>query len=133
MSGLVNRQVGRSKVYQGALGSPLKCPAEPLYGVALLDRHGGLLGAGATTTLPGEVQVPPGVDLRTRDVRCYLGEDRGHLGGRRFPLVSATWVSVKSRRMRIGIYMESGERHITPELVDPDLGVIAAILSAQVA
>jgi hypothetical protein len=133
MSGLVDRRAGRSKVYQGALGSPLTCPVEPLYGVALLDRHGGLLGAGATASLPGEVEVPPGVDLRARDVRCYLGEDRGHLGGRRFPLVSATWVSVKSKRVRIGIYMESGERHITPDQLDPDLGAIAAILSAQVA
>ena len=52
--------------------------------------------------------MPLGLNLRTHDLRSYLGEDRGFLRPRRFPLVSATWVQVKSRRVRVGIYVESG-------------------------
>jgi hypothetical protein len=119
-------------VYQGVLSPSAKSLGEPVYGVVLLDRHGGLLGASTATSLPGEVAMPLGVNLRTHDLRSYLGEDRGFLRPRRFPLVSATWVQVKSKRVRVGIYMESGDAHVSADGLDPDLGSIAAILSAQV-
>ena len=133
MGTFVQRAAGRSLVYQGALAPSFKPPAEPVYGVVLLDGRGCLVGAGAAASLPGEVEMPSGVDLRTQDLRGYLSEERRYLGGRRFPLVSATWVSVKSRRVRVGIYMESGQRHISPDLLEPDLGAISAILSGQMA
>ncbi len=128
-----DRHSDRSPVYQGVLSPAVKRPAEPLYGVVLLDRRGCIVGASTAGDLPGEVEMPPGVDLRKQDLRKYMGEGRRFLGGRRFPLISATWVHVKSRRVRVGIYMESGERHVSPDLVEPDLGSIAAILSTQVA
>jgi hypothetical protein len=105
--------------------------AEPVYGVVLLDRRGCLLGASTAGNLPGEVEMPPGVDLRKQDLRSYVGGR--FLGGRRFPLVSAAWVTVKGMRVRVGLYMESGERHIAPDLLEPDFGAIAAILGTQVA
>jgi hypothetical protein len=92
MSGLLDMRIGQSPVYQGVLPPSAKGPAEPVYGVVLLDRQGGLLGASTATSLPGEVAMPLGVNLRTHDLRSYLGEDRGFLRPRRFPLVSATWV-----------------------------------------
>ena len=131
MDTLLNGRVRHSPVYQGVLAAPVMRPVEPVYGVVLLDCHGSLLGASTAGSLPGEVETPPGVDLRKQDLRSYLG--CRFLEGRRFPLVSATWVQVKSKRVRIGIYMESGERHVSPELLEPDLGSVAAILSAQVA
>ncbi len=133
MSGLVDRRVGRLSVCQGVPDPPLTRPVEPVYGVVLLDGYGSLLGASTAGSLPGEVQMPPGVNLRKQDLRSYLRDDRGFVGGRRFSLASAAWVQVKSRRVRVGIYMESGERHVSPELLEPDFGSIAAILSAQVA
>jgi hypothetical protein len=39
---------------------------------------------------------------------------------------------VKSKRVRVGIYMETGDSHVSADRLDPDLGSIAAILSAQV-
>ena len=133
MSGLQNRRIGHSPVYQGALPPTVNCPAEPVYGVVLLDRQGSLLGASTAVSLPGEVAMPLGVNLRTHDLRSYLGEDRGFLRPRRFPLVSATWVQVKSNRVRVGIYMESGGPRANSDMLEPDLGSVAAILSAQVA
>jgi hypothetical protein len=127
----VDRRGARSRVYQGALAPRMGNPAERVYGVVLLDRRGCLLGASTAGNLPGEVEMPPGVDLRKQDLRAYVG-DR-FLGGRRFPLVSATWVMVKGRRVRVGLYMEAGNRHISPELVEPDLSSIAAILGGQLA
>ena len=47
--------------------------------------------------------------------------------------MSATWVQVRSERVRAGIYMESGDRRVSSERLEPDLGSIAAILSGQVA
>jgi hypothetical protein len=132
VSGLLDRRIGHSPVYQGVLSPSAKSLAEPVYGVVLLDRYGGLLGASTAISLPGEVAMPLGVNLRTHDLRSYLGEDRGFLRPRRFPLVSAAWVQVKGKRVRVGIYMESGDAHVSAERLDPDLGSIAAILSAQV-
>ena len=132
MSGLLDMGIEHSLVYQGVLPPSARGPAEPVYGVALLDRHGGLLGASTATSLPGEVAMPLGVNLRTHDLRSYLGEDRGFLRPRRFPLVSATWVQVKSKRVRVGIYMEAGGTPISSDVIDPDMGSIVAILSAQV-
>jgi hypothetical protein len=106
--------------------------SETPFGVALIDRQGNLLGAGTAGGLAGEVAVPVGVDLRREDLRSYIQEDLDGDGGRRFPLVSATWVQVKSRQVRVGIYMETGERLVNPERLDLDLGRIAAILSGQV-
>jgi hypothetical protein len=133
MSGLLDIRIGHSPVYHGVVPPPASGPAEPVYGVALLDSHGGLLGASTATSLPGEVAMPLGLNLRTHDLRSYLGEDRGFLRPRRFPLVSATWVQVKSKRVRVGIYMETGDSPVSADRLDPDLGSIAAILSAQVA
>jgi hypothetical protein len=121
----------RSPVYQGVLKPAPKPVVEATYGVVLLDRRGCLVGASTAGSLPGEVETPPGVDLRKADVRPYVG--CRFMGGRCFSLISATWVQVKSQRVRVGIYMESGDRHISPDLVEPDLGSIVAILSAQVA
>ena len=131
MGGVVDRLAGRSEVYQGALDPSLRWSREPVYGVVLLDRQGGLLGACSAANLPGEVAMPLGLNLRTHDLRSYLGEDRGFLRPRRFPLVSAAWVQVKGRRVRVGIYMESGGVHVSADIIDPDLGSIAAILSNQ--
>ena len=132
MSGLLDTRIGHSPVYQGVLPPTVNGSAEPVYGVVLLDRHGSLLGASTATSLPGEVAVPLGLNLRTHDLRSYLDEDRGFLRPRRFPLVSATWVQVKSKRVRVGIYMESGGLHVSSDVLEPDLGSIVAILSAQV-
>ena len=132
MSGLFDSRIGHSPVYQGVLPPSAQSSSEPVYGVALLDRRGGLLGASTASSLPGEVAMPLGLNLRTHDLRSYLGEDRGFLRPRRFPLVSAAWVQVKSRRVRVGIYMESGVSCVSSDRLDPDLGSIAAILSAQV-
>ena len=101
------------------------------FGVALVDCQGNLLGVGKAGDLAGEVGVPPGVDPRKDDLSSYLGLDLCGAGGRRFPLVSATWVEVTSRRVRVGIYMETGERLVSPERLDLDVGRIAAILSSQ--
>jgi hypothetical protein len=131
MDTLLNGQVHRSSVFQGVPARPLPHRVEPAYGVVLLDQHGNLLGASTAGSLPGEVETPPGVDLRRQDLRSYLG--CRFLGGRRFPLVSATWVQVKGNRVRAGIYMESGDGQVSPEGLEPDLGSIAAILSGQVA
>ena len=106
--------------------------SEPVFGVALVDRRGNLLGAGTAGALAGEVEVPPNTDLRREDLRSYFSGDRGGTGGRRFPLVSATWVQVKSRRVRVGVYMELGEPLVNPDRLELDLGRIAAILSNQV-
>ena len=132
MSGLPDRRIGHSPVYQGVLPSSAQASSEPVYGVALLDRRGGLLGASTASSLPGEVAMPLGLNLRTHDLRSYLGEDRGFLRPRRFPLVSATWVEVRSKRVRVGIYMETGGPQMSSDVLDPDMGSIAAILSAQV-
>ena len=105
---------------------------EPVFGVALVDRQGNLLGAGTASGLAGEVEVPHGIDLRKEDLRSCLDGDLGGARGRRFPLVSATWVQVKSKRVRVGIYMETGECLVSPERLDLDLGRVAAILSNQV-
>jgi hypothetical protein len=131
MAMFVDRRGARSSVYQGVLTTRLSHLAESVYGIVLLDRRGCLLGASTAGNLPGEVEMPPGVDLRKQDLRDYVG-DR-FLGGRRFPLVSATWVMVKGRRVRVGIYMEAGGRHISPELVEPDISSIAALLAGQMA
>lgn len=133
MGGFVDSRMGRSEVYQGALEPSLRWSPEPAYGVALLDRRGSLLGACSAANLPGEVAMPLGLNLRTHDLRSYLGEDRGFHRPRHFPLVSATWVQVKGRRVRVGIYMESGSSQVSADIVEPDLGSIAAILSSQVA
>jgi len=127
----LNGQVRRSPVYQGVLTQSPPRLVEPTYGVVLFDQQGNLLGASTAGSLPGEVETPPGVDLRKQDLRCYLG--CRFLGGRRFPLVSATWVQVKGERVRAGLYMESGDRHVGLEGLEPDLGSIVAILSGQVA
>ena len=132
MSGLLNNRIGPSPVRQGVPPPPVKSSTEPVYGVVLLDRQGSLLGASTATSLPGEVAMPPGLNLRTHDLRSYLDEDRGFMRPRRFPLVSATWVQVKSKQVRVGIYMEAGGSQASSDLVEPDQGSIAAILSAQV-
>jgi hypothetical protein len=131
MSGLVERRVGRSPVYQGVLEQSQRWISETVYGVALLDRRGCLLGASTASGLPGEVAMPLGVNLRTHDLRSYLDEDRGFNRPRRFPLVSAAWVNVKGNRLRIGLYVESGGSGVNPDLLEPDFGAIAAILSRQ--
>jgi hypothetical protein len=131
MSGLVVKKVERSLVYQGVLSPTTKRSPEPVYGVALLDCRGDLLGASRAEGLPGEVGMPNGVNLRTHDLRSYLGEDRGFTRPRRFPLVSAIWVHVRGERVRVGIYQESGAPG--SERFDLDLGSIVAILSNQTA
>ncbi len=107
MGGAADSLAGRSEIYQSTRDSSLKRSREPVYGVVLLDRHGGLLGACGAVDLPGEVTMPLGLNLRTHDLRSYLGEDRGFFRPRRFPLVSAAWVQVKGRPVRVGIYVES--------------------------
>ncbi len=131
MDTLPNGAIHRSAVCQGVTARPTPRLAESAFGVVLLDQHGNLLGASTAGSLPGEVETPPGVDLRKQDLRSYLG--CRFLGGRRFPLVSATWVQVRGERVRAGIYMESGDSRVSSERLEPDLGSIAAILSGQVA
>jgi hypothetical protein len=127
----VRREVRRPPVCQGLPARAINHPPEPAYAVALLDRQGNLLGACTAKSLPGEVEMPLGVNLRTHDLRSYLGEDRGFFRPRSFPLVSASWIQVESRRVRVGIYMESGGRRTNGDVFEPDLGSIAAILSTQ--
>jgi len=125
-------KTGRSDVWQSALEQSLRRVPDPAtYGVALLDRHGSLLGACSVASLPGEVAMPLGLNLRTHDLRSYLGEDRGFHRPRRFPLVSAVWMQVKDRRVRVGIYVESGGSQVSAEAIEPDLASVAAILSGQ--
>lgn len=133
MSGLVDRRIGRSGVLQGVLEPSRRWSPEPAYGVVLLDRQGSFLGACSTASLPGEVAMPLGLNLRTHDLRSYLGEDRGFHRPRRFALMSATWLQVKGRRVRVGIYMEAGGPHVSADIIEPDIGSIAAILSGQLA
>jgi hypothetical protein len=135
MSALENREahpeVRRSPVFQGLSARPAPHRSEPTYAVALIDRQGNLLGACTAKNLPGEVEMPLGVNLRTHDLRSYLGEDRGFFRPRLFPLVSASWIQVESKRVRVGIYQESGDRRANGDGLEPDLGSIAAILSNQ--
>lgn len=134
MSGLVRSRVVPLQVVHGGLRRPAKLATQPIYGIALLDRHGNLLGASTAPDLPGEVEMPPGVDLRTQDLRRYLaGEGVPLFHGRRFSLVSAAWVQVRTKRVRVGVYMEQGGTAVSPEGIEPDTGSIAAILSSQVA
>jgi len=116
-------------------GTPLvrapRPPAGPDFGVALVDRHGNLLGASTSAGLPGEVEVPSGTNLREEDLRPYCCGSRCTGRGRSFPLVSATWVQVQSRRLRLGIYMEKGDHPVSAERLDLDLGAVAAIIGAQ--
>jgi hypothetical protein len=131
MCALEDREVRRSPVYQGLSARTARHPAEPTYAVALLDRQGNLLGACTAKNLPGEVEMPLGVNLRTHDLRSYLAEDRGFFRPRLFPLVSASWIQVDSMQVRVGIYVESGDRRVSADGLEPDLGSIAAILSTQ--
>jgi hypothetical protein len=133
MCALESREARRSPVYQGLSARAAGRPADPTYAVALLDRQGNLLGACTAKNLPGEVEMPLGVNLRTHDLRAYLAEDRGFFRPRLFPLVSASWILVDSKQVRVGIYMESGDRRVSADGLEPDLGSIAAILSTQLA
>ncbi|MFH0917047.1 MAG: hypothetical protein V1912_11475 [bacterium] len=128
----MNRQVVKAHVVQGPASRWAGRTAEPTFGVALVDRQGNLLGASTVSALPGEVEVPLGMNLREEDLRPYSSGGRGAPRGRRFPLVSATWVQVKSKQVRVGIYMEKGEWLVSPERLDLDLAAIGAILSSQV-
>lgn len=133
MSGLVRSRVVPLQVVHGGLRRPAKPVTQPTYGIALLDRHGNLLGASAASDLPGEVEMPLGVDLRTQDLRRYLAGGGSSAHGRRFSLVSAAWVQVRAKRVRVGMYMEQGGAAVSPERLETDTGSIAAILSSQVA
>lgn len=133
MSGLVRSRVVPLQVAHGGLHRPAKLVTQPAYGIALLDRQGNLLGASAASDLPGEVGMPLGVDLRTQDLRRYLAGGRPLVRGRRFSLVSAAWVQVRTKRVRVGMYMEQGGATVSSERLEPDTGSIVAILSSQVA
>lgn len=132
MSGLVHSRVVPLPVVPGMPACRPTPPVQQTYGIVLLDRRGNLLGASSAPDMPGEVGMPPGIDLRTQDLRRYLAQSEASSTGRRFSLVSATWVHVRGRRVRVGIYMESGGRAISPERLEPDAGSIVAILSNQV-
>lgn len=125
-------RVAKAPVVEAPASRRARLTAEPVFGVALVDRHGNLLGAGTASGLAGEVEVPLGMDLRKEDLRSYFDGGLGGARGRRFPLVSATWVQVKSKRVRVGIYMEMGDSRVNPERLDLDLGRVAAILSSQI-
>ncbi len=125
-------RVAKAPVVEAPASRWARRTPEPVFGVALVDRLGNLLGAGTARSLAGEVEVPLGMDLRKEDLRSYFDGGAGGTKGRRFPLVSATWVQVKSKRVRVGIYMEMGECCVSPERLDLDLGRIAAILSSQI-
>ena len=133
MSGLVRSRVVPLQVAQRALLRSPRAVVQPAYGVVLLDRKGNLLGASVASDLSGEVEVPPGVDLRKQDLRRYFAADRPPCRGRRFSLVSATWIQVRSKRVRVGVYMEVGESRVSCERLELDIGSIVAILSNQVA
>ena len=125
-------RVVQAHVVQAPASRWARRTVEPAFGVALVDRRGNLLGASTSSTLPGEVGVPLGMNLREEDLRSYFSGSQGGARERRFPLVSATWVQVKSKRVRVGIYMEKGEWLVSPERLDLDLAAVAAILSSQV-
>jgi len=128
----MNTQVAETNVTSVPAPHRARRTAEPAYGIALVDRQGNLLGAGTVCDLPGEVEVPLGINLREKDLRSYFGGGRDVGRGRRFPLASATWVQVRSTRVRVGIYMEAGDWVISPERLDLDLTAVAAILSSQI-
>jgi hypothetical protein len=119
---------------QVASARPARCakpPADVNFGVALLDSRGNLLGASASSGLPGEVEVPSGTNLREQDLRSYFVGGRPAGRGRCFPLVSATWVQVRGRRVRVGIYMEKGDPAVSLDRLDLDLGAVAALIGSQ--
>ena len=70
-------------------GAPhLRCPrpaVQAAFAVALVDRHGNLLGASASSGLPGEVEVPADTSLRDRDLRSVSVKNGPRAGGRVFP------------------------------------------------
>jgi hypothetical protein len=131
MSGLVHSRVVPPEVAHGALQRSPLAAVQPAYGAVLLDRKGNLLGASVASGLSGEVEVPLGMNLRRHDLRCYFAVDRPPCSGRRFSLVSATWIQVRGRRVRVGIYMEAGESSVSCEGLELDAGPIVAILSNQ--
>jgi hypothetical protein len=134
MSGLGEMKTTSSEMGESAPEFSLQRGSDTAaYGVALLDRYGSLLGACSAASLPGEVAMPLGLNLRTHDLRSYLGEDRGFHRPRRFPLASATWMQVRGRQVRVGIYVESGGPQVVAEAIEPDLASVAAILSGQLA
>lgn len=127
----MHTQGGEARVTGTCPARGLRPPVEAAFGVVLVDRRGNLLGASASAGLPGEVEVPPGANLREQDLRPYCKGDRITGEGRSFPLVSATWVEVKSTRVRVGIYMEAGVPRLSPDGLDLDLGAVAAIIGRQ--
>jgi hypothetical protein len=128
----MNRQVADAQVVQAPASRLARRASEPAFGIALVDRQGNLLGASTARGLPGEVEVPLGMNLRREDLRSYVGGGRCDARGRSFPLVSATWVQVKGKQVRLGIYMEKGDWLVSPERLDLDIVAVAAILSGQV-
>lgn len=133
MSGLVRSRVVPLQVAHQALQRPSRAAAQPTYGAVLLDRKGNLLGASVASDLSGEVEVPLGIDLRGQDLRHYFAVDGPLCRGRRFSLVSATWIQVRSKRVRVGVYMEVGKSSVSFERLELDTGSIVAILSNQLA
>ena len=103
------------------------------FAVALLDGGENLLGASMTPGLPGKIDLPASLNLREADLRPYLaGDVKGGGGRRRFALVSATWVMVKGRQVRLGVYVEGAEEARRWERLDLDLSAVLAILKAQI-
>jgi hypothetical protein len=121
----------KTHVLQGPFSRPVSPIAEPVFAAALVDRHGNLLGAGPASRLQGEVEVPPGLNLRKEDLRYFFDGGAAGARARRFPLVSATWLQVKGKRVRLGVYMELGDAIVTAEGLDLDVASITAILSGQ--
>jgi hypothetical protein len=103
-----------------------------MFAVALLDRRANLLGASMASALPGEIELPAGINLREADLRPYLKAHLRGPQGRTFPLVSATWLRVKGRPIRLGVYGEEAKESARWEQLDLDLSAITAILEAQI-
>jgi len=121
------------QVQQPASG-PAVQEADPVFAVTLFDCRGNLLGGSVVASLPGDVEVPRGINLRVEDLRPYFDDSRRQLRGRLFSLISAIWLGVRGERVRVGIYMERGPGRISFDVLDldRDLPAMAAILESQV-
>ena len=103
-----------------------------VFAVALLDRDENLLGASLAQGLPGEIALPTDIRLRDSDLRPYLAGGLGGVGRRTFSLVSATWLGVRGRQVRLGVYVEGAEEAPRWEQLNLDLSAVTAILETQI-
>ncbi len=102
-----------------------------MFAAALYDSGDSFLGANLMKDLPGELGLPEDVRFRDADLHTYLTLEVDETKHRRFPLVSATWIRVRGRRVRLGVYVENVERAQSWEALHLELSAVNAVLEAQ--